>query len=254
MVLLLPMEPQGDGHTVVFDSALSLSFDSTHSIPKRVIGTIGRSLTGYAFGPSPFGKAGVFFLHRTVQPGFGSERMTGVPSVRNCQKPPPGPTEPKPAGSWEDPVLAMAKADPIRDSRSCSLRTLTCVGEVHKKLQSTASTRVVEEKIRDLGNYRLVSLASGPKKIKAQIFQDIMLRHMEYKEVIGDSQHGLTKGQIMPVKPGGLLRQGYTVVDKGRVTDIIYLNLCKVFHTVPSSSLNWKDVDHSVDKELARCS
>lgn len=42
MVLLLPMEPQGDGHTVVFDSALSLSFDSTHSIPKRVIGTIGR--------------------------------------------------------------------------------------------------------------------------------------------------------------------------------------------------------------------
>lgn len=39
---LLPMEPQGDGHTVVFDSALSLSFDSTHSIPKRVIGTIAR--------------------------------------------------------------------------------------------------------------------------------------------------------------------------------------------------------------------
>lgn len=79
-----------------------------------------RSLTGYAFGPSPFGKAGVFFLHCTVQPGFGSERMTGVPSVRNCQKPPPGPIEPKPDGSWEDPVLAVAKADPIRQQKPLS--------------------------------------------------------------------------------------------------------------------------------------
>lgn len=45
----------------------------------------------------------------------------------------------------------------------------------------------------DLGNDMLVSLASGPKKIKEQLFQDTMLRHIENKEVIGDSQHGLTK-------------------------------------------------------------
>lgn len=45
----------------------------------------------------------------------------------------------------------------------------------------------------DLGNYMLVSLASRPKKIKEQFFQDTILRHIENKGVIGDSQHGLTK-------------------------------------------------------------
>lgn len=46
-----------------------------------------------------------------------------------------------------------------------------------------------------MGNYRLVSLSSGTKNIMKQIFQDTVLRHMEDKEVIGDSQHDLTKGK-----------------------------------------------------------
>lgn len=46
-----------------------------------------------------------------------------------------------------------------------------------------------------MGNYRLVSLASGPKNILQQIFQDTVLRHVENKEVTGDSQHDLTKGK-----------------------------------------------------------
>ncbi|KAK4830241.1 hypothetical protein QYF61_009308 [Mycteria americana] len=57
----------------------------------------------------------------------------------------------------------------------------------------------------DPGNYQLVSLTSVPGKIMEQILQEARLRHMEDRE--------------------------------GRATDVIYLDFCKAFDTVPHNIL-----------------
>jgi len=82
--------------------------------------------------------------------------------------------------------------------------------------------------------------------------------HVKDNQGIKPSQHGFLKGRSCMTNVISFYDQVTHLVDKGKAVDVVYLDFCKAFNTVPPQhppgetrcpSFGW--VYSSLDKELA---
>ena len=89
----------------------------------------------------------------------------------------------------------------------------------------------------DPGNYRPISLTSVPGKMLESIIADDMMSHLEHNKLILDSQHGFRSGRSCLTNLVDFFHDMFSIYDKSRAVDILYLDFRKAFDKVPHKRL-----------------
>ncbi|CAM5150489.1 unnamed protein product [Natator depressus] len=107
-------------------------------------------------------------------------------------------------------------------------------------------------KKEDPGNYRPVSLTSVPGKIIQQVLKESILKHLEERKVIRNSQHGFTKGKSCLTNLIAFYDETTGSVDEGKAVGVLFLDFSKAFDTISHSILASKLKKHGLDEWTIR--